>query len=413
MTAVDIKTQDMQEIAGLIAAFDASTAKLKASHDALQGRIAELTGELSRKNEELSNTLQEVSALKNYLANILESITDGVLAIDLDRRVVALNEAAVEAIPDIAHDHEGRFVLDVLPETYREVGLLLLRALSEEKRMTNVEVQFLSGDGSQRTLSISVSPIRSENGAILGAVETFRDLTEIKQLQARAAQQDRLAELGEMAAGVAHEIRNPLGGISLYASHLKRRFTPGSKEEELSSRIIAASASLNQIVTDMLSFTRSRELVKKSVAIEQVVHSALELAAMKLEERKINPRCDFVTAGRRVQLDTDLMVRAFLNIILNAAQVMEEGGELRIRARFDEGGENGDSLLLRFADRGPGIPAEVRGKIFNPFFSLRKDGTGLGLAIVNKIVQEHGGSIWVEDNKPVGAVFVIRLPAGI
>jgi len=410
-TVVDVKPQDMHEIAQLIAAFDASTAKLKASHDALQGRIAELTGELTRKNEALSATLTEVSALKNYLANILESITDGVVAIDLERRIVALNEAAADAIPGLAPEREGRFVLEVLPASCRALGALLMRALSEERRFTNEQVQFPGRDGRPRTLSVSASPIRSENGVVLGAVETFRDLTEIKALEERAARQDRLAALGEMAAGVAHEIRNPLGGIALYASHLKRGFAAGSKESEISERIIAAATSLNQIVTDMLTFTRSREPVRRSVPVEHVVGSALEMAATALAEKGIVVERAFATGGEKVALDADLMGRAFLNVVLNAVHAMEPGKTLTVETRFETAAGGPRVLLVAFRDQGPGVPAEARECIFNPFVSLRRDGTGLGLAIVNKIVQDHGGAVWVEDNVPAGAVFWFRLPA--
>ena len=408
---VDEKAVDIRELGELIAAFDASTAKLKASHDALQGRVADLTGELSRKNEELSKTLAEVNALKNYLANILESITDGVLAIDLDRRVVALNAAATEAIPGLTAELEGSPMAMVLPPPYEELGQLLVRALEEETHFTNVEVSFVDEAGTGKMLSVAASPIRSESGAILGAVETFRDLTALKALEERANRQERLAALGEMAAGVAHEIRNPLGGIELYASVIKRNLPAGCKEEELADKVMAAAGRLNRIVEDMLTFTRNREPVRKPVPIEVICRNALEFAAVSLEERETEVTFKDSTGGVEIMLDADLLSQAFLNVVLNAVQVMEVGKSLQIASSFaGEGSER--VLVVRFADQGPGIPADARDQIFNPFFSLRKDGTGLGLAIVHKIVQDHGGSVEVIDRDPCGSVFVFRLPAG-
>lgn len=396
---------DVHDLAAIIAAFDASTAKLKASHDALQERIRELTGELSLKNARLSQTLEQVSALKNYLANILESITDGVLAIDLDRRVVALNRTAAAALPGLQPEREGRFILDVLPADCRRLGELLLDCLQRRERITNAEVALPAAGGRERVLSVSVSPICSEGGAVLGAVETFRDLTDLKELERRAARNERLAALGEMSAGVAHEIRNPLGGIELYASNLRRRLPAGSKEEELAAKIIAASASLNQIVTDMLLFTRGREPVKRAAPLEHAVCTALDLAAAELEAKRIEVKRDFGTGGRKLQYDTDQLSRAFLNIILNAARILEPGGRLEIATLLD-----GNGAVARFADDGPGVPEHAKDKLFNPFFTLRKDGTGLGLAIVHKIVHDHGGTVAVSDNRPRGAVFEIRLP---
>ncbi|MBN2712296.1 MAG: PAS domain S-box protein [Planctomycetes bacterium] len=401
---------DIQMIGELIAQFDASTAKLKSSHDSLQARIAELTGELAEKNEALSRTLVEANALKNYLAHVLESITDGVLAIDLDKKVVALNEAAAELIPNLASDREGVLVFEVLPEVCEELGKVLVKALEEQQRFTNIEVRFNDADGRMRTLSVSASPIRSDNGVVLGAVETFRDLTELKELEERANRQERLAALGEMAAGVAHEIRNPLGGIELYASVIKRNISDDEcKESQLADKIMAAAGSLNRIVTDMLTFTRSREPVRKQVSIERICHGAVEFASNEIADKDIQVSFNFTTNQKPVALDDELLGRAFLNIVLNAVQVMESGGALAIQADF---AEDGRELVVKFIDNGPGIPEDAKKNIFNPFFTLRKDGTGLGLAIVHKIIQDHGGTVTVEDNTTSGAVFIFRLPVG-
>ena len=399
---------DIMDLRQIIEAFDASTAKLKSSHDALQEHIAELTGELSRKNRGLSESFATVNALKNYLANILESITDGVLAIDLDRRVVAFNAAALEVVPDVTAMNEGRFVLDVLPRECRELGVILMQALSEKKKVTNREVSFVTGDGGKCTLSVSASPIRNESGALLGAVETFRDLTEIKELENRAARQDRLAALGEMAAGVAHEIRNPLGGIELYAAKIRRNLPDDSKEAELAGKIMKASSSLEKIVSDMLTFTRSREPVARSIPLKHMAHSALEMAAGAVADKNITVDLQDKTAGKKMAVDPDLLARACLNVILNAVQAMAPGGRLEIICAREKGNSGG--ATISFADDGPGIPDDIKGKLFNPFFTTRQEGTGLGLAIVHKILQDHGGSVTVEDNLPRGTVFIFHLP---
>jgi len=410
-----VKATDLEELAQIIAAFDRSTAALQASHTALQNKVEELTGELSRKNEALSNSLKEVSALKNYLANILESITDGVLAVDLEQQVVALNHAAVEVIPALRGFKMGTRIDAALPAECAELGRYLIEALQKNERVTNVDVvlkapEEKSATGRQ-TLSVSVSPIRNEQGALLGAVQTFRDLTELKELEERARRSERLAELGEMAAGVAHEIRNPLGGIELYASSLQRRAQAGSKEEEVSGKILAAATNLNRIVTDMLTFTRSRQLQLRPVAIERVCHMALDLAATVLQQKNIQVDLRYGTEKEPVQLDADQICQAFLNVILNATQAMPEGGTLTVSSRIEpHAGSRGGTLVVSFADTGPGIPDEIRDKLFNPFFTTRKEGTGLGLAIVHKIVQDHDGSLVVEPNQPNGAVFRFCFP---
>ncbi len=407
--ALPTSPEDLHELAAIIAAFDAATAKLQASHSALQDQVATLTGELSRKNAELSASLAEVSALKNYLANILESISDGVVAIDLDRRVVALNQAAAAILPAIPPRREGEPVEGVFPPEGRELARVLVQALQSGRGQGNVEVQVTPEGGPPRSLSVSASPIRNEAGAVLGAVETFRDLTELKELEERARRRDRLTALGEMAAGVAHEIRNPLGGIALFASNLRRKLPAGSRESDQADRIVAAVASLDRIVADMLTFTRSRPPDRRPTPLEHVVGSALALAASTLSEKQIAVREEFATAEARYPLDSELLARAFLNVILNAAQVLPTGGRLTIALREERNGPQREAVA-EFADEGPGIPPEISEQLFNPFFTTRKDGTGLGLAITHKIVQDHGGTITVRPNRPCGAVFSFRLP---
>ncbi len=244
---------DPAELIKIIKAYDEATQGLQKTHENLKRQVEHLTGELSRKNKELTSSLEEVSALKNYLANILESITDGVIAINPEREVMAFNQSAAEIVLSIAGDQMGLPIREVLSESSKELGRILERSLSEEKGFTNIEV--MVNTDQQHILSVSASPIRNSRGEILGAVQSFRDLTDIKKLEEKVTRQDRLAALGEMAAGVAHEIRNPLGGIELYASTLKKRFDPESKEAGIADKIIAASNALNRIVTDMLTFT--------------------------------------------------------------------------------------------------------------------------------------------------------------
>lgn len=396
-----------QELMHIIAAYDQATTELQKTHHSLKQQVEHLAGELSRKNRELSSSLEEVSALKNYLANILESITDGVIAIDPQRRVMAFNQSAAEVVLSIAMDHMGRPIADVLPVTCQELGKILVRALSEERGFTNIEVCLRGRE--KRVLSVSASPIRNGKGEILGAVETFRDLTAIKQLEEKATRQQRLAALGEMAAGVAHEIRNPLGGIELYASTLKRRFDKDSKEAEIAEKIIAASGALNRIVSDMLTFTRSREPVKKETVLERVCATALDMAARALEEKGIRVELRHALGKRRMLLDADQIAQAFLNVILNAVQFTPEGGSIIVSSAIEVCGEQ-EVAVVSFEDGGGGISEEVADKLFNPFFTTRKDGTGLGLAIVHKIIQDHAGSVTAENRPPRGACFTFRLP---
>jgi signal transduction histidine kinase len=283
--------------------------------------------------------------------------------------------------------------------------------------------------GGTRILSVAARPLRETSGAVL----TFTDLTEIKELEARAERQSRLAELGEMAAGVAHEIRNPLGGIELYASTLKRRLPPHSHEAEIAEKIGEAATALNRIVTDMLTFTRRRELTRKICDPEQIIRAAWDMAGREREQKKITATWQCASHGRKIALDADQLTQAALNVILNAVQFSPPGGKLTLKVYFVAAPiklaapsaptaplpapENAlpekaapENLVYEFIDDGPGISAENVAKIFNPFFTTRQEGTGLGLAIVHKIIIDHGGAVTVENRPPRGAAFIFTLP---
>lgn len=400
---------DPAELMKIITAYDEATQGLQRTHESLKKQVTHLTGELSRKNKELTSSLEEVSALKNYLANILESITDGVIAINPDRKVMAFNQSAAEIVLSIASDQMGKPIEDALTESSQELGRILEKSLSQEKGFTNIEVTVNTDQ--QHILSVSASPIRNSRGEILGAVQSFRDLTSIKKLEEKVTRQDRLAALGEMAAGVAHEIRNPLGGIELYASTLKKRFDPESKESLIAEKIIAASNVLNRIVTDMLTFTRGRAPSKKFSSFERVCHVAIDMAARELEKKAIKVTQRHALCKQKFNIDSDQITQAFLNVILNAVQFMPEGEELIISSRLEIDAHK-KRVIVEFEDGGSGIEPSKIHRLFDPFYTSRKDGTGLGLAIVHKIVQDHGGSIVAENRPPRGACFIFKFPMG-
>lgn len=406
---------DLQELGEIIRAYSDAAAELQRSHELLQLQVERLSGELRRKNMELSETVTQVSALKNYLDGIIQSSADGIVAIDLDRRVMALNPAAAQTLASILgaapEKQVGGFILDVMRGPFRDLALMLMRSLAEDKSFSGMEMRLADPGGRIRHFSASASPVRSQGedgeSRVTGAVQIFSELTEIRELEERANRHDRLAALGEMAAGVAHEIRNPLGGIELYASSLRRKFADASPEYATCGKIMAAAASLNRIVTDMLTFTRSRAPQFRKAHIGQVVRSAVDMAARELEMRGVAVQVEMAVGDRPRNLDPDQLIQASLNVILNAAQAMEKGGEIVISVREAEidGG-----LIICFADQGKGIPDAAKAKIFDPFFTLRKNGTGLGLAIVHKIIQDHGGVIDVADNQPKGTRVTFRLP---
>ena len=252
------------------------------------------------------------------------------------------------------------------------------------------------------TQKLQVSHERLQN-----EVQRLRDQLEQKNKELEL--KNRLAALGEMAAGIAHEIRNPLGGIQLYASTLAAEVSDRPMALQLVTKISNGVKGLNVLVSDMLAFTRDLNLNKRVCDLADMLLAAVEMVMPTLLQHKVKVNIDDGLTGLTLQADPKLMERVLVNLIGNAAEAIGEsrstGGEILIMARPVR-----DQVDMTITDNGPGIPADVIEKIFNPFFTTKHTGTGLGLAIVHRIIEGHGGTIRAE-NLPDGrgAKFVLRI----
>ena len=231
-------------------------------------------------------------------------------------------------------------------------------------------------------------------------------LRELKRLEEELRRKDRLAALGELSAGVAHEIRNPLGIIKSSAQVLNRNAGGSAKAKELTSFIMEEVDRLDRVVNDLLEFARPGELNLEEGKLEDTVERSLHLAEPRLSEGNIEIFRDFGDNLPAIKVDSEVLSQAFLNLVINAVESMPDGGKLsvKIHSQFNY-------VEVSFADTGMGLPEENLRKIFNPFFSTKDEGSGLGLPIVHKIVEAHNGTITVKSNINQGSVFTVRLPA--
>jgi signal transduction histidine kinase len=256
----------------------------------------------------------------------------------------------------------------------------------------------------KRRVESLTEELAEKNRILTAQVE---ELNRLRALEQRMHRSERLAALGEMAAGVAHEIRNPLGGIKLYAGLLARALAGNEKERALAEKILAGTSHMDNVVEGMLAFTRDIEPDRRAADLVAVVRQALELAAGAVGESGVEVA---VTGDAKVeaQVDAELLRRVFLNVITNACQAMPNGGRLTIELKGEPSGA-AQRAVCRFEDTGPGIPEGVIGRLFTPFFTTREDGTGLGLAISQRIVEAHGGEITAANAPRGGAVFTVRI----
>lgn len=230
---------------------------------------------------------------------------------------------------------------------------------------------------------------------------------ERKELQAQLELAERLAALGEMVAGVAHEIRNPLGIISSTAELLRKRLEQNETNSRLAKIIEEEVNRLNQTVTEFLDFARPREPNLQSCDVEGLLERGLDFLKPEIDRQKISLIRQYSRNGHPLMVDPDLLYRAFLNIIINAIQAMPQGGQLTVSTTP---GPQGKGIKIDFQDTGEGISAENAKKIFNPFFTTKDDGSGLGLSIVKGIIENHQGHITIDSNFGRGAKVSIVLP---
>lgn len=254
--------------------------------------------------------------------------------------------------------------------------------------------------------------LKHSHEQLTGEVRRLREELARKNEQLR--RRDRLAALGEMAAGVAHEIRNPLGGIQVFASLLAKDLADRPEALRLVGRIMQGVGRLESIVANILAFGRPAEPRPTRVLLTRVVQETIELAAAKVQERAVAIEADDSVAGVELWTDGALLQQALLNLVLNAVEATtghprrRDGARVVISAVVTE-----ESVNVTVSDDGPGIPAELRDRIFNPFFTTRDGGTGLGLAIVHQIAEALEGSVQAANRAEGGAAFSMRLPRGV
>lgn len=343
---------------------------------------------------------------QDYTRQVVASMANGLLSIDTDGKITSYNLLALELIGLKEKGIKGTDLKTLVD--FETSGIR--KTLQNCETVLEREIAYRRVDGSTVPLAISVTPIISQEGVCQGAVIVLRNLSEIKRLEEKVRRAEKLAAIGELAAGVAHEIRNPLSSIRGFAQYLKHALRERPQEKIYAETMVSEVDRINKVITDLLSFARPMKLETAAVDIAELVRHSKRLveADAALREVVIDEHLGGNLKGIRV--DANQLKQALLNLLLNALQAVSAHGRIDIGAAVDAArGE----LRLWVEDDGPGIAPEEIEKIFEPFFSKRKRGTGLGLSIVHKIVENHGGDIRLESPVPGtgrGCRFTLLLP---
>lgn len=369
-----------------------------------------LADQLRSADQSLQEKEQGLSRLQVFHENIVRSISSGVFTTDEAGRITSFNPAA--------HEVTGYAFPEVQGRSWREVFNWHPNEPSEETEVRSLaparfEVECQRADGSRLVLGMTVSPLH-EQGRQRGLVGVFKDLTQIRYLEEEMRRREWLANLGEMSAGMAHEIRNPLGALAGAMQMLRQDVGSDETSKRLMDIAIREAKRLDNIITEFLQYARPPALNLSEHDLNKVLADTLDLIQHEARSRKgiaIIPKAapEVLTA----QVDQNQLKQVFWNLAVNAFDAMSGGGTLTIATglrRVEVGGRRTSVIEIAFQDNGEGIPKPNFDKIFLPFFTTKKEGSGLGLAQVHRIVDLHGGWIKVESDVGNGARFVVCLP---
>jgi signal transduction histidine kinase len=265
-------------------------------------------------------------------------------------------------------------------------------------------------------VEITVSPLRGREGKDLGVIGVLRDLSRVRQLEHRLRRSDRLAAVGELAAGLAHEIKNPLTALVTFSRHLSRRFDDPEFRQKFQAVVPSELERINGIVEGLLALARPARFTFKPLRLPTLVERAIGLYTTRIEAQRIEVRRDYGRDLPAIWADAEALYQALVNLVGNALDAMPHGGSLVLRAGWSDpvdaprAGPAGRRVAIEVEDGGAGIPPEVIERIFDPFFSTKDGGTGLGLSLTHKIIEDHGGAIDVRSTPGVGTTFRVVLP---
>lgn len=366
---------------------------------AVGGWIALLTAQSYKSSQK---TLMNMRAFTDLL---ISRLPVGIIATNADGHIQTFNGTAAKFTGKTPEQTIGHLQTAVLPQVQQLIS-------SEGREGEVIDKEILLPADSPATdhfhLHVSSVPITDEQGNAIGRVMLMYDLTEIKRLEAQVRRHDRFVALGKMAAGVAHEVRNPLSSIKGFATLLGSRFPAKSEEGEAAGLLINEVERLNRSITELLTYARPLPLAIAEVAIEPFIEASLKLIQSDARELGVAVHQEISLSRRQVRLDKDRLNQVLLNLYLNSLQAMEHGGELKVSVRD---GRQAGTVEISVRDTGCGIAADILERVMDPYFTTKPEGTGLGLAMVYKIIDEHGGTIRIASKEGEGTTVSIVLPA--
>lgn len=391
--------------------FQERSEKLSDAYASMQKDFRKINLELDKKNKELAESLANQEEMQVYLNSILESMNNGVISIDNNKHITQFNKAASEIIGYSAGAVIGKKYSAVFGDNNLSERNVV-DVLGSGKNFRRDEKVIWHKQGNPVPVSFQSSILRDQDNKQLGAVEIFTDISRIKELEEEMQQNKTMAALGEMAATVAHEIRNPLGAMGMWAGLLDRDFDKDDTRRETLGKIIDALSRLNRIVSNLLVYSRPIRAQLRKINLKDVLIETINF--IDIEAERTGKKVDIIRTWKddsplHVLADPEKLQQIILNLCLNAVQAMPSGGRLSVACKKFKKNKKG-FVSFSIEDDGIGIENDRINKIFDPFHTTKENGTGLGLAIVKKFVDHHSGYLKVTSKKNEGTNIQVFLP---
>ncbi|NOZ52440.1 MAG: PAS domain-containing protein [Gammaproteobacteria bacterium] len=376
----------LQALEDTFQTFNQLTETLETTYHSLEDRVAQLQSQLIDVQQKRRDEIGERDRIAKKLSSILHALPAGLIVLDSTGRIQDCNPAAIKLLGGPLYTEMWR---DVISRSFAPRG--------DDGHDISLN------DG--RLVNISTCPLGSDPGQIL----LIADVTETRRLQLRLSQHQRLISMGEMVAGLAHQIRTPLSTALLSVSQLKSLNVDKNKQQAVVEKMIDQLSYLESLVNDMLLFSREEYCNGESFGLSQLISTLVEEAKTTAEKKQIVVEFDNPCDGVIVVGNQSILLSALQNLVNNAIQAIAFGGKITVAIRFNEL----DSVDIVITDTGPGISTEIQNKIFDPFFTTKSQGTGLGLSVVQAVTRAHQGDIWFDSDYQNGSRFVLRLPSTI
>ncbi len=384
--------------------FNEAASSLNVAYRRLEDRIELLNKQIEEKDRELYSRLRELDRVTRYLSSLLESISSGVIAVDMDGNITIFNRTAAEMTNVVAETAIGKPYTEVMGEENQDLGAIYTLLNGPELRSVEKRLP-----GSSCQVEVGTTWVVDSLGERVGVVEVFEHISTLRRLQERYEHQKVLSAMGEMASAVAHEVRNPLAGIGGFAALLKEDLSDDPSKQRLVSKILQGVNDLDRVAGNLLFLTRRNEVRRENVDLKALLEDIVQLLEAEVHGKGLDvnitshlPQEDIDISG-----DKELLKMILTNLGRNSIQALNDKGSVTFRLNWML---LANRVQLEVVDDGCGIELENISKLFNPFFTTRTEGTGLGLALVKKAIDLHKGHIDVVSKPGEGTKFRVELP---